>query len=75
MVLTWRTKKGKTSKFVDAGSNNRIEREGGELATWSGSTRRGGEKIKLSAQKDVKTLQICIYINKLLLLLLLSLLM
>ena len=27
MVLTWKTKKGKTSKFMDAGDYNRNERE------------------------------------------------
>ena len=27
MVPTWKTKKGKTSKFVDAGDYNRKERE------------------------------------------------
>ena len=29
MVPTWKSKKGKTSKFVDAGGYNRNEREGG----------------------------------------------
>ena len=28
MVPTWKTKKGKTSKFVDSGGYNRNEREG-----------------------------------------------
>ena len=28
MVSTWKTKKGKTAKFVDAGGYNRNEREG-----------------------------------------------
>jgi hypothetical protein len=43
MVPTWKTKKGKTSKFVDAGGYNRNEREE-ELATWIGSTERGRER-------------------------------
>jgi hypothetical protein len=42
MVPTWNTKKGKTSEFLDAGGYNRNER--GELATWNGSTERGGER-------------------------------
>ena len=29
MVPTWKMEKGKTSKFVDAGDYNRIDREGG----------------------------------------------
>ena len=43
MVSTWKTKKGKTSKFVDAGGYNRNE-GGGKLATWNGTTEKGGEK-------------------------------
>ena len=42
-VSTWKTKKGKTSQFLDAGGYNRDER-GGELANWSGSTERCGER-------------------------------
>ena len=41
MGPTWKTKTGKTSKFVDAGGYNRNER--GILTTWSGSTGRDGE--------------------------------
>ena len=44
MVPTWKTKKGKTSKFVDAGGHNRNKREREELATWNWSTERGGKK-------------------------------
>ena len=43
MVPTWKTKKEKTSKFVDAGCYNRNKRAG-KLATWNGSTERDGEK-------------------------------
>ena len=44
MVSIWKKKKKKkmkTSKFVDAGSNNRNERR--ELTTWNGSTGKNGE--------------------------------
>jgi len=46
MVSTWKTKKGKTSKFVNDGGYNRNEREREreELVAWSGSTGRGGEE-------------------------------
>ena len=43
MVPTKTTKKGKTSKFMDAGGYNKNEREG-KLATPNGSTERGEEE-------------------------------
>ena len=51
MVPTCKTKKGKTSKFMDAGgykwnereSERAREREREKLTTWSGQTGRGGE--------------------------------
>ena len=52
MVSTWKTKKGKTSKFVDAGGYNRYERE--ELITWNGSTEKGGEKKKERKKRNKK---------------------
>ena len=56
MVPTWKTKKGKTPEFLDAGGYNRNERERGigdlewhEREEWR-------KKINLLyAQKDVKT--------------------
>jgi len=38
MVPTWKTKKRKTSEFLDAGMRER------ELATWNDSTESGGER-------------------------------
>ena len=64
MVLTWKTKKLKISKFVDPKVYNRYGRERGidDLA-WI--DREGWRrKIKLQAQESVKTLRICIKINK-----------
>jgi len=61
MVPTWKTKKGKTSEFLDAGGYNR--NESGELATWNGSTERGGErKFTLGTERyeNIKNL----YVNK-----------
>ena len=43
IVPTWNTKKGKCSKFVDAGGYNKNERAG-NLVTWNESTKRGGER-------------------------------
>ena len=42
MVPTWKTKKGKTSEFLDAGGYNKNER--GELTIWNGLTERVGER-------------------------------
>ena len=45
MLSAWKKKKkGKTSKFVNAGGYNRNERERGELTTWNGSTGKGGKE-------------------------------
>ena len=61
MVPIWKTKKGKTSEFVDAGGYNRNERERGigDLEWIDKEGRR--KKIDLpSSEKDVKTSRICI---------------
>jgi hypothetical protein len=52
MLSTWKNKKRKTTKFVDAESNNRNERRG--LITWNESTRRMEKKIKVSHSKMCK---------------------
>jgi hypothetical protein len=57
MVPTWKTKRGKISEFLDAGGYNRYE--SGELATWNGTTERGGERklIYLKHRKMWKHLE------------------
>ena len=59
MVPTWKTKKGKTWKFMDAGAYNSNERE----TSWLGVGRQGGveneKKIVTLGKKDVKTSRIC----------------
>ena len=61
MVPTWKTKKGKTSEFVDAGDYNRKERERG-IGDLEWVDKEGWrKKIDLpSSEKDVKTSRICI---------------
>jgi len=56
MVPTWKTKKGKTSEFLDAGGYNKNMRERG-IGDLGWIDREGWrKKINLSyAQKDVKT--------------------
>ena len=53
MFSTWKTKKGKTSKFVDTGSYNWNEREGNRRLGMG--RQRKVEKKLLYAEKDVKT--------------------
>ena len=75
MVSAWKTKKGKTSKFVDAGGYNRIERER-NWRLWVGRQRRVEKKDKIitlgtERYENIKTL----YANNKLLLLLSSILL
>jgi hypothetical protein len=58
MVPTWKSKKGKSSKFVDAGGYNRNEREG-NWRLGMGRQREVEKKniftLDVYLQKDVKT--------------------
>ena len=60
MVPTWKTKKGMTSKFVDAGGYNGNEREG----NWRlGMGRQGGvdkqNKFTLGTERCENTKNLC----------------
>ena len=65
-LSTWKKKKGKTSKLVDTGNSNynererERERERREIINMEWIDREEWRiKIKLQAQKDVKTLILC----------------
>ena len=63
MVSTWKKKKGKTSKFVDAEGNNWNEREGGiNNIEWIDSSRMEKENKTLGTERyeNIDTL----YINE-----------
>ena len=58
MMSAWRKKRGKTLKFVNAGSNNWNEREG-NYQHGLNRQRRILKKIKFYAQNDAKALILC----------------